>query len=77
MLFRSAVCKDRYKAEEMGFINNAKILGRRLAFQGLEVDDDRHARVMQAWQAQYDGQDIRFASISKGICTVSTALRMR
>lgn len=58
------VCKERYKAEEVGFINNAKILGRRLAFQGLEVDDDRHARVMQAWQAQYDGQDISERNIS-------------
>lgn len=46
-------CETHYKREEVGFQNNMKILARRLAFRGIEVDDSRSQRVIDAWNRQY------------------------
>ncbi|WP_318372629.1 hypothetical protein [Enterobacter sp.] len=46
-------CEDVYREEEEGFVNNMKILGRRLAFQGEDVQRDRVARIQKAWTDQF------------------------
>ena len=50
-------CDNRYKSEEVGFQNNLRILGRRMAFRGIEVDDERSQRVIDAWNGQYSQND--------------------
>lgn len=59
-----ASCKEHYKKEEVGFINNAKILGRRFALRGIDVDEERRQRVIQAWNQTFDEQDINSRNFS-------------
>lgn len=56
-------CNNRYKSEEEGLQNNARILVRRLAFRGIDVDDERIQRVIDAWNGQYSQNDQNKLSI--------------
>ena len=51
-------CEDTYKNEEVGFENNLKILARRLSFRGIEVDDERTQRIIDAWNRKYENTGI-------------------
>ena len=51
-------CEDSYKREEVGFQNNLKIFARRLEFRGIEVDDERSQRVIDAWNGQYGPDEL-------------------
>jgi len=70
--FRDALtdCENSYKNEEVGITNNCKNLVRRLAFRGIEVDDERSQRVIDAWNRRQgsDGHSIlehNFNALSK------------
>ncbi|WP_342320601.1 hypothetical protein AAEY27_11300 [Kosakonia sp. BYX6] len=53
-----AACEARYKEEEEGLWNNAKILGRRFMAQGVEIDRIRKQRVLDAWASSYNNVDL-------------------
>ncbi|MFM1470459.1 hypothetical protein WFQ12_21660 [Yersinia enterocolitica] len=58
--FASALkfCEENYKSEEVGFQNNLRILARRLSFRGIEVDDERSQRIIDAWNGEYENISI-------------------
>ncbi|WP_151994729.1 hypothetical protein [Buttiauxella massiliensis] len=51
-------CEENYKSEEVGFQNNLKIFARRLSLRGIEVDDERSRRIIDAWDKQYENVSI-------------------
>ncbi|AOR65398.1 hypothetical protein [Pectobacterium wasabiae] len=51
-------CEKSYKREEVGFQKNLKIFARRLSFRGIEVDDERSQRIIDAWNRQYENISI-------------------
>ncbi|MBJ9225244.1 hypothetical protein GHT39_06135 [Citrobacter braakii] len=51
-------CEENYKSEEVGFQNNLKIFARRLSLRGVEVDDERSRRILDAWNKQYENVSI-------------------
>ena len=68
-------CEESYKSEEVGFQNNLKILARRLSFRGLEVDDERSQRIIDAWNRSYSDVSIHEHNF-KALTSVNTrALR--
>lgn len=70
-------CEQSYRSEEVGFQNNLKILARRLAFRGLEVDDERSQRIIDAWNRSYSDTSIHEHNF-KALTSVNTrALRVQ
>lgn len=51
-------CEENYKNEEVGFKNNLKIFARRLSLRGIEVDDERSRRIIDAWNQRYKNVSI-------------------
>lgn len=70
-------CEENYKSEEVGFQNNVKILVRRLSLRGVEVDDERSRRILDAWNKQHENGSIHEHNFKALTSTNTQVLRAK
>lgn len=70
-------CEENYKSEEVGFQNNVKILVRRLSLRGVEVDDERNRRILDAWNKQHGNGSIHEHNFKALTSTNTQVLRAK
>lgn len=70
-------CEENYKSKEVGFQNNVKILVRRLSLRGVEVDDERNRRILDAWNKQHGNGSIHEHNFKALTSTNTQVLRAK